>query len=53
MHKGRSHFLTRDPKLSKDKILIGKIEEEKQKSERKIQKLEEELLKLNDKIVDL
>ena len=53
MHKGRSHFLTREPKLSKDKILIGKIEEERQNSERKIQKLEVELLKLSDKIVDL
>ena len=26
MHKGRSHFLTREPKISKDKSLINKFE---------------------------
>ena len=50
IHKGRSHFLTREPKISKDKSLIAKFEEEKQTSNKKIDSLESELRKLYDKI---
>ena len=53
MHKGRSHFLTREPKLSKDKTTISNFEEEKQISRTKIESLENELHTLYEKIEEL
>ena len=53
MHKGRSHFLTRESKISKDKSLINKFEEEKQIANKKIDSLECELHKLYEKIEEL
>ena len=49
--KGKSHFLSREPKKTKDQLKIDKIEEEKEKAHSKIDvmKRDLQLLKLKMK----
>ena len=41
--KGKSHFLTREPKKTKDQLKIDKIEEEKEKAHSKIDMMKRDL----------
>ena len=48
--KGKSHFLTRVPKLTKDQLRLKKLEEEKSTAESKTKLLTRELDELKEKI---
>ena len=48
--KGKTHFLTRPPTLTKSQLMLKNIEKEKEKSDSKVEFLKTELLKLKDKI---
>ena len=47
---GKSHFLVRIPKQSRDKKQIGELEEEKKETDRKIDDLNNEIDSLRRKI---
>ena len=48
--KGKSHFLTRIPKLTKDQEKVQKLQEEKFIAESKVKLLKRELDELKDNI---
>ena len=50
--KGKSYFLVRNPKQSKEKIMINKLNEEKKESIDNVSKLKKELEVLQNKMVD-
>ena len=51
--KGRSHFLARMPKISKDRQMILDLEEEKEVHDSKVKKLIDEIDDLRNKIQQL
>ena len=53
VQKGKSHFLVREPKKSKDAVMLDQAKQDKYESDKKVNLLHKELNELRNKLSEL